>query len=82
MPEDLKDSLDALSEGLMHGDVTDNLILGMFNLKFAMNDYEEALHGAGCYKISFHEVNAWIELRHTIANETMANMQEKFNWRL
>uniref|UniRef100_A0A7S3HZ11 Uncharacterized protein n=1 Tax=Favella ehrenbergii TaxID=182087 RepID=A0A7S3HZ11_9SPIT len=79
VPIDLKDSVDALSEGLMQGEVTDNLIMGMFNLKFAMGDFEEALHSIGCYDVAFDEVNSWTELRHIIANETMADMQEKFN---
>ena len=48
VPTALRDSVDALSEGLMHGAVTDNLILGLFNLDFAMDDFKQALHGDSC----------------------------------
>ena len=48
VPQELKDSVDAMSEGLIHGDVIDNLILGLFNLDFAMTDFEDAMHENGC----------------------------------
>ena len=40
MPEEvsyeLKDSIEAMSEGMMNGELIDNLIMGLFNLNFAM----------------------------------------------
>ena len=39
VPYQLKDSVDAMSEGMMHGQVIDNLVMGLFNLNFAMTDY-------------------------------------------
>jgi len=74
VPHELKDSVDALSEGLMHGAVMDNLILGLFNLDFAMTDYEKALRDIGCLDFAFDQVNEWTELLHAIDNESMADM--------
>ena len=47
-PFSLKDSIDSMSEGLMHGELIDNLIMGLFNLNFAMRDYEETLTSHSC----------------------------------
>ena len=40
--------MDALSRGLMHGSVLENLIMGLFNLDYAMDDYEDALVNHHC----------------------------------
>ena len=73
IPEDLKDSLDAMVEGVMHGQVMDNLIMGLFNLDFLMNDYEELVHALGCTDISFErDMPEWQGVRHGITHESMA----------
>ena len=79
VPHELKESVDALSEGLMHGGVMDNLILGLFNLDFAMTDFKEALHEYGCYEVAFDHIDEWTTLQHSIDNESMKAMQAKLN---
>ena len=52
MPEEvsyeLKDSIEAMSEGMMNGELIDNLIMGLFNLNFAMQDFEKTLDDTDC----------------------------------
>ena len=77
-PYSLKDSIDSMSEGLMHGELIDNLIMGLFNLNFAMTDYEETLASHGCTRLHLgKEVREWKEVRHGITHESMSVINAK-----
>ena len=48
--------------------------MGLFNLNFAMIEYEETLVSYGCTKVHFEHVSEWAEVRHGITHESMAVM--------
>ena len=82
-PPNLKESVDSMSEGLMHGQVIDNLIMGLFNLDFSMNDFEEAVADLGCtHELQLESLNEWKEVRHGITHESMSDMQAKIGMHL
>ena len=45
-----------MSEGMMHGQVIDNLVMGLFNLNFAMSDYKETIEGCDCSRVNLEEI--------------------------
>jgi len=63
-----------MSEGLMHGQTTENLVMGLFNLDFALDDFEDSLSSRACNQVRFEEVPEWVEVRHGITHESMATM--------
>lgn len=84
-PFEVRESVDALSEGMMHGAVMDNLIMGLFNLQFGMSDYEEAMHSAGqsCLDgLDLESIEQWKEVKHGITHESMSDMRSKINLHL
>ena len=75
----LKESVDSMSEGLMHGELIDNLIMGLFNLNFAMSDYEESLMSHSCAQVNFKSVTEWTEVSHGITHESMSVIRAKIS---
>lgn len=63
----------------MHGELIDNLIMGLFNLNFAMSDYEESLTSHSCSQVNFKSVTEWTEVSHGITHESMSVMRAKIN---
>ena len=86
MPEpvtqEIKESVDAMSEGLIHGSVVDNLIMGLFNLEFAMTDYEEIMHDESCPHLDIDSITEWMEVKHGITHESMSDMKAKIELHL
>ena len=51
--------------------------MGLFNLDFAMDDYEDTLVSNDCTRVAFEDIPEWREVRHGITHESMAEMQSK-----
>ena len=68
-----------MSQGLMHGQMVENLILGLFNLDFLMDDFEETLKHRHCTEVNFEEIPQWTSVRHGITHESMTEMHDKIN---
>ena len=60
---------------MMHGQVIDNLVMGLFNLNFAMSDYKETLEGCDCSRVNLEEIQEWSMVHHGITHESMSVMK-------
>ena len=56
--------------------------MGLFNLNFAMTDYEETLTSYGCKKVNVENVSEWTEVRHGITHESMSVISAKISLHL
>lgn len=57
---------------MTHGQNMDNLIMGLFNLNFAMSDFEEAL--MHCNVGSLSNIVGWQEIREGISHESIVQI--------
>lgn len=44
---------------MMQGSVLENIMMGLFNLDFAMKDYEETLKNGKCSEVVFENIPDW-----------------------
>ena len=74
----LKDSVDTMTIGLMNGQIIDNLVMGLFNLDFAMKNFEISLDDTEC-KTILTNIIQWKEIHRGISNGAVTDIYDKLN---
>ena len=62
---------------MIQGSVLENIMMGLFNLDFAMKDYEETLKNGKCSEVVFENIPDWKDVHQSITHESMAVISDK-----